>query len=234
MRMGVDAVFPIHHARNYDFRRGKRLGKKDHLMQWKKPVRPEWMDETTYKNFPDCVTVREVSTSSDRDGFRAKARVIVTTFLNSNEVTKQDLGELYNQRWMVEINLRSIKETMHMDIMRGKTPEIVRKEIWMHLLAYNLVRKIMAQAAHRYKKRPQELSFKLALQMMFAFRQLQIFSDKDEKLYGELLRAIVYKRVGNRPGRMEPRAVKRRPKPFPKLQIARGLYKKNRMCLSLS
>lgn len=234
MSMGVDAVFPIHNARNYDFRRGKRLGKKDHLMRWKKPARPNWMDEETYKNFPDHIIVREVAVNSTCAGFRAKPRVIVTTFLNPKEVSKKDLRELYNQRWLVEINLRAIKETMRMDIMRGKTPEIVRKEIWMHLLAYNLVRKIMAQAASCYGRKPQELSFKLALQMIFAFRQAQIFSSGKDDAYYQLLKAIAYKKVGNRPGRVEPRAVKRRPKAFPKLQVARCLCRRSKMCYSLS
>jgi hypothetical protein len=233
MNMGVEAVFPIHSARNHDFRGGKRLGEKDHLIQWAKPVRPEWMDEETYKNFPDYITVREVEINSERAGFRTKKRILVSTLLDSKKFSKKDLGKLYEQRWLVEINLRAIKETMCMDIMRCKTPEMVRKEIWMHLLAYNLVRKIMMQAAARYGRKPQELSFKLALQVIFAFRQARLFSSESEDVCYQLLKAIAYKRIGNRLGRNEPRAVKRRPKAFPKLQMARSLYKsKLHYCLS--
>lgn len=234
MQIGVDVAFPIHSARNSDFRRGKRLGKKDHLVQWRKPIKPEWMDDATYRDFPDYITIREVFVSSDRAGFRSKSRVLVTTFLDPNTVSKKNLGELYNYRWMIEVNLRSIKETMHMDILRGKTPEIVRKEIWAHLLAYNLVRKIMAQSANCHSKKPRELSFKLALQMIEAFRQAGIFSEKNKISYAQLLTAVAYKTVGNRPRRWEPRRVKRRPKAFPKLQMARCLYRGNRMCYSLS
>lgn len=129
-------------------------------------------------------------------------------------------------RWFVEIALKSIKETMHMDILRGKTPEMVRKEIWAHLLAYNLIRKIMAQAAVVHNKKPVNLSFKLALQVIASFRQAGIFNEKNSTSYYHLLKAIAYKTVGNRPNRLEPRRVKRRPKPFPKLQKARQLYKR--------
>jgi hypothetical protein len=226
--MGVDVAFPIHSARNHDFRRGKRLGKKDHLVQWRKPIKPEWMDETTYENFPDYITVREAAVSSDRAGFRSKSRVLVTTFLDPNAVSKKDLGELYDYRWMVEVNLRAIKETMQMGILRGKTPEIVRKEIWAHLLAYNLIRRIMAQSANCHNKKPRELSFKLALQMIEAFHQAGVFSEENKILYARLLTAIAYKTVGNRPGRREPRRVKRRPKAFPRLQMARHSYKEHR------
>ncbi len=225
MQMGVDVVFPMHGARDNDFRCGKRLGKKDHLVEWEKPQKPEWMGQETYERFPKRITVREVAVVSGRPGFRSRTRVIVTTFLDSKQVSKFDLEELYNHRWIVEINLRSIKDVMQMGILRGKTPEMVRKEIWAHLLAYNLVRKIIAQSANRYSKKPRELSFKLALQMIYAFRQAGIFCDKSETYYC-LLKAIAYKTIGNRPGRIEPRRVKRRPKPFPKLQMARHLYKR--------
>ena len=231
---GVDAVCTINTSRHYNFRSGKRVGKRDHIVQWKKPARPDWMDKETYKNFPDCLSIREVEINNSQAGFRAKKRVIVTTFLDAKKFSKEDLDKLYDQRWLVEINLRSIKDTMQMGIMRGKTPQMARKEIWMHLLAYNLVRKIMTQAASCYGRKPQELSFKLALQMISAFRQAQIFCSKKIDVYYQLLKAITYKMVGNRPGRMEPRAVKRRPKPFPKLQMARSLYKKSKIYYSLS
>jgi hypothetical protein len=219
----VDAIFPIHSARDSDFRKGKRIGKKDHLVQWKKPVKPEWMDKETYANFPDFITVREVVISQTRQGFRSNRRILVTTLLDSESVKPNELASLYSERWLVETNLRSLKDSMQMGILRGKTPEMVRKEIWAHILAYNLVRKIMAQASILHHKKPRELSFKLALQMIDAFRHAGIFSETDET-YAKLLAAISYKKIGNRPGRSEPRMVKRRPKPFPRLQKARKFY----------
>jgi hypothetical protein len=225
IQMGVDFVFPMHSARDCDFRRGKRPGKKDHLAQWEKPARPEWMDEETHRHFADSIELREVEISDQRKGFRSKSRIVVTAFLDPVKVSKQDLDMLYDCRWFVEIDLRAIKETMGMDILRCKTPEMVRKEIWAHLLAYNLIRKIMAQAAYRHNKTPRELSFKLTMQLFFAFRQAGILSEKNDVVYEQLLRAIASKRVGNRPNRSEPRMVKRRPKPFPRLQKARSFYR---------
>ena len=225
MKLGVDAVFPMHGARNHDFRRGKRLGKKEHIIAWKKPSKPEWMEREEYESFPSEILVREVSVTNERSGFRSISRVLVTTFLDPKEVSKSDLSELYDCRWFVEITLRSIKETMHMDILRGKTPEMVRKEIWVHILAYNLVRKIMAQSAFLKGKKANTLSFKGALQFIKAFWTRGILDENNLEVYLKLLELISYKSVGNRPGRAEPRRVKRRPKAFPRLQKSREFYK---------
>jgi hypothetical protein len=226
MKMKVDAVFPMHFARGYDFRLGKRLGKGDHLIEWKKPAKPQWMDEETYAGFPKTITVRETKMVYARHGFRSKSRIVVTTLIDEKDVTSNDLGELYSLRWFVELNLRSVKETMRMDILRGKTPAMVRKEIWAHILAYNLIRKIMAQAAVTYQRNPREISFKLAMQMMSAFRQAGILNESYRDIYDRFLRAIAYKRIGNQPGRREPRMVKRRPKAFPRMQKPRFFYRK--------
>jgi hypothetical protein len=226
MQMKVDVVFAVNGNRGSDFRRGKRVGKGDHIMEWKKPVRPEWMDEESYAKFPKTITVRETKTVVIRPGFRSQSRVVVTTFLDARDVTQEDLGELYAHRWFVELNLRSVKEIMRMDILRGKTPKMVRKEIWAHILAYNLVRKMMLQAAVIHDRNPNQMSFKLALQMLSAFRQSGILSEKKHEIYAEFLRAIAYKKTGTQPGRSEPRMVKRRPKAFPRLQKARHFYQK--------
>ena len=224
----ADVVFPMHGSRHKDFRQGRRLGKGDHLVEWHKPARPSWMDKETYANFPKIITVRETKITSSKPGFRSKSRTIVTTMTNENEVTPEDLGELYGRRWFAELNFRSIKEIMRMDILRGKTPEMVRKEIWAHILAYNLVRKMMAQAAEIYQRNPREMSFKLALQMISAFRQAGILSEKNAHAFSCFLRAIIYKKTGTQIRESEPRVVKRRPKPFPKMKKARHLYKSSR------
>jgi hypothetical protein len=220
MKMEIDA------GRDCDFRRGKHLGKGDHLVKWKKPARPEWMDEKTYADFPKTITVRETKMVSSRPGFRSKSRVIVTTFIDTKNVTPTDLSELYSFRWFVELNLRSVKETMRMDILRGKTPAMVHKEIWAHILAYNLIRKMMAQAAVTYQRKPHEISFKLAMQMMSAFRQAGILCENYHDIYDRFLQAIAYKKTGRQLGRSEPRMVKRRPKAFPRLQKPRCFYQK--------
>jgi hypothetical protein len=224
MASGIDAVFPLHGARDCDFRTGTRLGKKDHLVTWFKPQKPAWMDQETYDSFPASINVREAEVTLDHKGSRSENCVLITTFTKPKAVSKADLRNLYGHRWLVEIDLKAIKSTMKMDVLRAKTPEMVRKEIWAHLLAYNLVRKIMAQAALVHGKNPRQLSFSLALQTIEAFRSANIFCEDKIKIYAEILKAIASKSVGNRSGRREPRAVKRRPKPFPRLQRPRWQY----------
>lgn len=226
IKMGIDVVFPQHASRHCDFRKGKRLGKKEHLVEWRKPVRPEWLDEADYADFPDKIVVREVSIKKELAGFQTKSRVIVTTFLDPSKVTKNDLSVLYDCRWFVEISFLAIKETMKMDVLRCKTPEMVHKEIGAHLLAYNLVRQIMVKSAIKHGKNPREMSFKLALQCIFSFTQVGVFSVNNSDIYEKMLKAIASKKVGNRAGRSEPRRVKRRPKAFPRLQKERHLYRK--------
>lgn len=225
IRLGVDGIFPIHASRKHDFRRGKRLGEKDHIAQWKKPSKPEWMEQAEYDEFPIDISVREIAITTETKGKRSKTRVLVTTFLNPQIISKLDLAGLYNYRWFVELTLRSIKETLHMDILRGKTPEMVRKEMWGYLLAYNLIRKVMAQSAFLHDRPVATLSFKLTLQMIKAFQSAGILNNNNPDAYGQLLNAIAYKKVGNRPGRHEPRSVKRRPKAFPRLQDPRVVIK---------
>ena len=215
LEMGVDVVMEIHANRKVDFRTGQRLGKRDHIVEWCKPARPDWMDKDVYKTMPAKLPIRET---------RVNGKVLVSTFLDPKEVSKKELGKLYKLRWTVEIDLKFIKEIMGMDILRCRTPEMVRKEIGVHLLAYNLIRTVMAQAADRHGILPITVSFKGTLQ------QLDSFVDKiahatgiiQTRLLDELLRAIAYHRIGNRPGRTEPRAVKRRPKPYPRLSKPRS------------
>lgn len=226
MKMGVDAIFPMHASRDCDFRKGEKLGEKDHIIKWIRPAKPEWMDQETYDNTPAEISVREVSITTVRKGFRPTTRILVTTFLDPVVVSKNDLNLLYSCRWWVELDLRSIKSTLQMDILRGKSPEMVHKEIWAHLLAYNMIRKMMAQAALVHNTRPRDLSFKGALNVIKSFRERGILLESNEKIYTALLKAIARKKVGNRPGRQEPRVVKRRPKAFPRMQKARHLYHK--------
>ena len=210
-QLGADAVFQIHARRKSDFRRGKRLGKNDHTIIWKKPKqRPNWMTESIYCQMPDTLTIREI---------KSNKKIITTTLLDPKEVTRKELGELYTKRWFIELDFRFIKTVLQMDVLRCKTPDMVCKEIWVHLLAYNLIRMVMAQAAHRYDVSPRTLSFKGTLQQLNAFRETFLHtSEKHLSItYGYLLEAIANHRVGNRSRRSEPHAVKRRRKPYPLL-----------------
>jgi hypothetical protein len=221
---GVDCVFPLHQMRQSDFRLGRRLGKEDHVVVWCKPSqRPDWMDEATYDALPQEMALRELRIHVRQAGFRTKSFVVVTTLLDAEEVSKEELASVYRARWHAELDLRSIKVTMQMDVLRTKTPDMVRKEIWMHLLAYNLIRTVMAQAALAHGVLPREVSFAGALQTFNAFREVLQTSRAGEvpRIYQSMLAAIATHRVGDRPDRVEPRAIKRRPKPHRLLTVPR-------------
>ena len=224
---GVDCVTRLNKSRRTaDFRRGKRLGKEDHIVRWAKPRKPRTVDQKTYDALPDFLTVRELRVSVEQLGFRTRSIIVVTTLLDPQEFAKRDLAQLYRARWHQELDLRSIKITLQMDILRCKSPELVRKEIWTHVLAYNLIRTVMAQAAAKHGIEPRSISFKGTLQTLEAFQPLIDFQDHRGSsyrltLYQRLLDAIVVHRVADRPDRFEPRKKKRRPKPYDRLMKSR-------------
>jgi hypothetical protein len=205
---GVDVLFEQHGARHTDFRLGEKLGTRDHAVRWSRPRRPDWMSEEEHAGYPDELRVREVKVGK---------KVLVTTFLSPRKTAKNVLGDLFLRRWQVELDLRNIKTTLGMEALSCKTPEMCEKEMWVYLLAYNLIRLLMAQAAWQAGVLPRELSFKHTLQIWVAWSQRQFLSGAKEDT-GALFLLIVQIRVGKRPGRVEPRAIKRRPKPYPRLQ----------------
>lgn len=208
---GVDVLFEQNGARHTDFRRGTSLGPRDHLVRWAKPkIRPDWMTEQQYAEFPGELTVREV---------RVDRQILVTTLLNSRQVSKSTLDQLYGQRWNVELDLRNIKTTLGVDVLRCLTPRMIEKELWVHLLAYNLIRLLMAQAALDAGVHPRQLSFKHTVQLWTEWTAHRVDLNIDPNT---LFRLIAQSIVGNRPGRIEPRARKRRPKPYPWLKTPRA------------
>jgi hypothetical protein len=211
---GVDGLFRMHQRRKYDFRRGRRLGVEDHMVTWTKPDRPDWMDQATYERMPAELRVRELRFQVVQPGFRVNELVLVTTMVDQNLYSKEELADLFLARWNIELDFRSIKCALKMDILRCQSPEMVRKEIWMHLLAYNLIRGVMAQAARAHGRAPRQVSFTGAWQTMKAFHDALVAASpaERERLVAVMLKAIAGHRVGNRPGRVEPRATKRRPK----------------------
>jgi hypothetical protein len=222
---GVDSVFPLHQCRRSDFRFGRRLGNGDRLVTWLKPSqRPEWMSRRTYRALPERLELRAVWVQVAQPGFRVERLTLVTTLLDAERVAASVLAEVYRIRWHVELDLRSIKATMQMDVLRCKTPAMVRKEIWTHLLAYNFLRTIMAEAAADRGIPPREVSFSGALQTFNAFcpmLQVALTPSMWSTLWRSMLEAIGSHRVGQRPNRVEPRAIKRRPKPHKLLTIPR-------------
>jgi Transposase DDE domain len=219
-QQGTFVAMRLHHGRNADFRRGKRLGRNDHVVEWIKPAQcPDWMDKETYAAMPKTLKMREIRVRIDDPGCRTEEVIVVTNLLDAEKYTAGVIAGLYRARWYAETDLRSLKTTMQMDVLRGKTPDIVRKEIWVHALAYNLIRTVIAQAARRFNVLPRTISFKGTLQTLLAFQpQFAAASPADlPRLVEELWRAIIVHRVGDRPDRNEPRAKKRRPKSYPLL-----------------
>ena len=235
---GVELVSRLNKAhRRADFRRGRRLGHDDHIVRWAKPTSIRSLDREAYHALPDSVTVRETRIRVPQPGFRTRWIVVVTTLLDPEQTTKVDLATLYRARWHNELDLRSLKSSMQMGELRCKTPELVRKEVWTHILAYNLLRTVMAQAAARHGVAPRTISFTGAMQTLEAFQPLLEFSAAPDAasrlgLYHELLDAIATHRVGDRPDRYEPRLKKRRrnhydwltkPRAEMKRKMAKGL-----------
>jgi hypothetical protein len=211
---GVDVVLRLHQGRRCDLRRGRRLGPNDHVVVWRKPQRPDWMDEETYAALPASLEVREIRQQLTTPGCRVETLHVVTTLLDAEEYPPEEIAELYHQRWHVELDIRSLKITLKMEELRCVTPFMVEKELWAHVLAYNLVRKVAAQAALQRGVSPRQISFAASQQLVLgAWSKLTEATTAERlRLAAGLLVVLGKERVGHRPGRCEPRAKKRRPK----------------------
>jgi len=224
VELGIDFVVRLHQSRKANLGHVRRLGPNDYLVRWTRPQRPAWMSQESYDRMPSSIGVRQLEVQVKQPGFRVDNFVVVTTLIDPRTYTKEDVAELYHQRWLVELDIRALKITLGMDVLRCKTPEMVRKEIWTCLLAYNLIRQTMLEAALASDLSPRQLSFTAALQKTAASwatlaacepsMLVALIAAQLEQLAGHL--------VGNRPGRVEPRAVKRRPKPHRLLNKPRG------------
>jgi hypothetical protein len=205
---GVDVLFEQHGSRTTDFRRGHSLGQHDHLVHWLKPRQPQWMTAQQYEALPNELRVREV---------RVKGQILVTTMHEARAVRKNELSELYARRWQIELDIRNIKTTLGMQVLSCKSPQMIHKELWVYLLAYNLIRLLMAQAAQRAGVHPRTLSFKHTVQLWIEWVGVH---------RADFFRLLAQLSVGSRPGRVEPRARKRRPKTYPRLQVPRAIARR--------
>ena len=196
------------------------------ILVWQRPQKPRGMTREQYRTYPEQLLMREVTVDARDKNNRAKQFKVVTTILDAS-IDGEQIGSLYERRWDGEVDIRSIKSTMQMDILRCKTPDMVHKEIWTHLLAYNLLRTVMAVAANENDIEPRKVSFKGAKQALTAFApKIEAARPEDRApLIDAMLTTIAYHRVGNRPGRWEPRARKRRPKPAARLTQPRHIAK---------
>jgi hypothetical protein len=218
-RRRIDVVFRKHQSRRTDFRTGTRLGRNDHRIRWSKPARPDWLDADAYEALPASLSVREVRVRVAQPGFRVRRFEAVATLLDPAAVSVDALGQLYRRRWHAELDLRAVKQSMGLERLRCQTPPMVRKELWTYLLAYNLVRGVMAQAAWAAGVPPRCLSFAGAAQTVRSFGPElgREGTDVGSECWAALWAAIATHRVGNRPDRVEPRAVKRRRRDYPAL-----------------
>jgi len=223
---GIDSVVRKHQLRATDFRTGRRLGKDDHLVRWSKPRRPKWMSREQHAALPDELELREVRVRVARKGFRSRTIVVVTTLIDAEEYSADDIATLYRRRWEAELHLRSLKIVLQMDHLRCKRPEGVRNEFHMHLIAYNLIRRVMAVAAFEAGRAPWTVSFKGTLQTLSHLLPILGMIRSTEEWCKILLCAVATHVVGNRPNRNEPRVRKRRPKTYKLMREPRANYQR--------
>jgi hypothetical protein len=221
---GVDVVVRLHQARKTDFQQGRRLGPEDHCITWKKPEQvPPWMTRAEYDAMPAELTMRELQIRVREKTKRVRNYVIATTLTDATKYPAQELGRLFRERWHAELDLRSLKSVMHMDMLRAKSPEMVRKEVAAHMLAYNLIRGIMAEAARQGSVIPRKLSFKGALHTVRCFEESHLYDPlRIQADLPQLLLLIRQKRAGGRPDRYDPRAIKRRSNTYRLLSMPRA------------
>lgn len=235
LSQGTHVCARKHHLRHSDFRRGRRLGKYDHLITWTRPQRPPWMDEETYSQIPETLMLREIRYQVVEKGRRTKTIDVITTLTDAGEYTKQEIAQLYGFRWNSELDIRSIKSNLNLGHVRCKSPEMVCCELWVTILGYNLIRTTAAGAAQLYDKEPRQISFTSTCQYVLAsWMQLSSGLIKQTERRGYLstmLKQIACCEVANRPGRLEPRVLKRRRHGYklmqkPRNQMRRELRKR--------
>ena len=214
---GVDVCVRLHQGRHSDFRRGRRLGPYDHLVIWTRPAQPDWMSDELYAKIPPTLTLRELQFDVKEPGKRTDTITVITTLTDPVAYPKEQIAALYGYRWNAELDIRDIKQTLGLDQVRCKTPEMVQREVWVTLLAYNLIRKVIATAAALHDKQPRQLGFTLACQtVLSSWMLLSTGACRDgDQLRQSTLERIAANEVANRPGRIEPRVLKRRRHRYP-------------------
>jgi putative transposase len=214
---GVDVCTRLHQCRPDDFRQGRSLGAFDRLVTWARPARPAWMSPQQYEQIPETMTLRMIQFDVTVPGRRTETITIVTTLTDPAAYPKEDIAELYGYRWNAELDIRDIKQTLGLDHARCKSPEMVERELWVTLLAYNLIRKVIATAAAVHEKQPRQIGFTLACQtILSSWMLLATGTCRDaQALTVSALSRIAANKVANRPGRIEPRVLKRRRHRYP-------------------
>lgn len=218
----IDLVARAHHRRKVDFRRGLKQGNLDQLVVYWRPERPTWMNEEEYRQFPETIFVRHLRYRVEQKGFRVREITLATTLLDATKYDAEELASLYGRRWSVELHIRSLKTQMKMEHLRCQSPQMVRKEIHCHLIGYNVVRAAMLASALKFELCPTRLSFAGAMQAVEEFAScIRLRSGRQAEQWENLLLTISELTVGHRPGRQEPRELKRRMKKYKLMQKPR-------------
>lgn len=229
LNQDVQVCARMHQGRHVDFRRGRRLGKYDHIIVWTRPQRPTWMDQKTYDTIPETLEMREIRYNVIEDGFRTETITVATTLTDAEKYSKEDIAELYGFRWNSELDIRSIKDSLNLGHVRCKSPEMVRNELWTTLLGYNLIRTTAAAAALLHDKQPRQISFTSTCQYILSSWMLlscgAVSTVRIENHCRELLSQIASCEVANRPGRLEPRVLKRRRHGYKLMQEPRSVLR---------
>ena len=225
----VQVCARMHHKRHVDFRRGRRLGKYDHIIVWTRPSRPAWMDQATYETIPPTLELREIRYNVVQPGYRTRTITIVTTLTDAKVTSKEDIAELYGFRWNAELDIRSIKQSLNLAHVECKSPEMVRTQLWATMLAYNLIRATAATAAVLHDKQPRQISFTSTCQYVLSswmlFSCALIATDRVQDYCRRMLSQIAECEVANRPGRLEPRVLKRRRHGYKLMQEPRSVLR---------
>lgn len=229
LSQGAQVCARKHHLRHSDFRRGIRLGKYDHLILWTRPPQPKWMAQQAYDQIPTTLMLREIRYWVIEKGRRTKSVTIITTLLDHHRYDKESIAELYGFRWNVETDLGHIKTSLNLWHVRCKSPTMVRRELWTTLLAYNLIRTTAATAALVHRKLPRQISFTSTCQyVLSSWMLMSTCSTTDEKLASHISQSLAHLvacEVANRPGRLEPRVLKRRPKQYALMRKPRNVLR---------
>ena len=226
---GVDSAFRMHGARKTDFRKGKRLARWDHIVEWKKPKQcPKGLCAKLFDQLPPRILLREVRFHIPIKGFRTENVTLVTTLLDPKVYTRIDLAQLYRLRWQAEIEIKHLKTTMDMEHLPSKTPQMVRKDFYVHLLAYNLIRTVQLEASRQHCVDPLSLSFCATIQHFSTFTCLLAHATEEQRAYEytQLIFLVSTEKLPFRPNRVEPRVIKRRPKKYPRLSMPREQLKR--------
>jgi len=225
MQRDVQVCARLNAKRPIDFTRGKRLGKDDVLVTWIRPKCPSWMSAEEYETIPETLTLRMVRYSLVAKGCRTQSITVITTLVDPDEYSAEEIAELYGLRWSVELDIRHVKRSLNMDHFRCKSPAMVRREFWTMVLGYNLVRKVICEAAAFGGVLPRRLSFARTCAFLLSVAVPWMLTEVQGKLLESILKHLAKMLVPDRPGRYEPRMVKRRLDKYPVLKLPRQILK---------